>query len=90
MAERPTEGFWFFGQLLLTVDNDIPLNAPFFTQTVGAHVKMTTKRQTYKERAERLARTIDIAEKVIIDSKSLDEKIRTHFLKWGRLLNLLE
>lgn len=45
---------------------------------------MTTKRQTYLQRAERLAKTIDIAEKVIIDSKSLDEKTRTHYLKWGR------
>jgi hypothetical protein len=45
---------------------------------------MTTKRQTYQERAVRLAKTIDIAEKVIIDSKSLDKKTRTHFLKWGR------
>ena len=45
---------------------------------------MTTKRQTYQERAERLAKTIDIAEKIIVESKSLDEKTRTHFLKWGR------
>ena len=51
---------------------------------VGVHVEMNSKRQTYQERAERLAKTIDIAEKVIVDSKSFDEKTRTHFLKWGQ------
>jgi hypothetical protein len=45
---------------------------------------MTTKRQTYQEKAEQLAKTIDIAEKVIVGSKSLDEKTRTHFFNWGR------
>ena len=45
---------------------------------------MTSKRQTYLERVERLAKTIDIAEKVIVNSKSLDEKTRTHFINWGR------
>jgi hypothetical protein len=48
------------------------------------NVKMTSKRQTYLERVERLAKTIDIAEKVIVNSKSLDEKTRTHFINWGR------
>lgn len=53
-------------------------------QDVGVYVKMNSKRLTYQERAERLAKTIDIAEKVIAVSKSLDEKTRTHLLKWGR------
>ncbi|WP_132215145.1 hypothetical protein [Mariniflexile fucanivorans] len=45
---------------------------------------MTTKQQTYQERAEQLVKTIDIAKKVIVNSKSLDDKTRTHFLNWGR------
>jgi hypothetical protein len=45
---------------------------------------MTSNRQTYQERAERLAKTIDIAEKVIVNSKSLDEKTINHFINWGR------
>lgn len=51
---------------------------------VGVHVKMNSKRQTYKERAERLVEAIDIAEKVIVNSKSFDEKTRIHLLKWGQ------
>ena len=45
---------------------------------------MSSKRQTYQERAERLAKAIDIAEKVIVDSGSLDEKTKTHFINWGQ------
>lgn len=50
---------------------------------------MTKKRETYQEKAERLSKTIDIAEKVIIDSKTLDEKTRTHFFEWGRKIKHL-
>lgn len=31
-----------------------------------------------------MAKAIDIAEKVILESKLLDEKTKTHFINWGR------
>lgn len=51
---------------------------------VNVYVKMSSKQQTYQERAERLAKAIDIAKKIIVDSKSLDEKAITHFTNWGK------
>ena len=51
---------------------------------VGVHVEMNSKRQTYQERAERLAKTIDIAEKVIdseLESKDKQAKLIDKLIK---------
>ncbi|MCB0704277.1 MAG: hypothetical protein KDC34_03170 [Saprospiraceae bacterium] len=50
---------------------------------------MPKKRQLYQERAEQLAKAIDIAEKIMLSSKSLDDITKTHFLNWGRELKNL-
>lgn len=42
------------------------------------------KRKTYQESAELLARAIDIAETILKNSKSLDEKTKNHFVNWGK------
>lgn len=50
---------------------------------------MTKKRKTYHEKAERLSKTVDIAEKIISNSKSLDEKTKKHFIDWGKKIKEL-
>ncbi len=50
---------------------------------------MKSKRQTYQERAKKLAKTIDIADIIVKKSKFLDEKTRDHFVNWGQELKKL-
>jgi hypothetical protein len=45
---------------------------------------MSSRRQTYKDRAERLARTVDIAELVIKTSDTLSEDTKSRKLQWGQ------
>lgn len=45
---------------------------------------MTSKRKTYQERAERLVKTIGIAEKIVRSSKSLDDVTKNYFTNWGQ------
>lgn len=45
---------------------------------------MSSKKQTYQERAGRLAKIIDIAETVVKSSDSLSEDMRSHMLQWGQ------
>jgi|GEM_PF-2075366 len=41
---------------------------------------------TYQERADRLAKTVDIADKIIRYSKTIPEESKHQFLNWGQLL----
>jgi len=45
---------------------------------------MSSKKQTYQERADRLTKTIDIAETVIKLSDTLSEDRRSRMLQWGQ------
>lgn len=51
---------------------------------VGVHAKMTTRKLTYQERAERLANAIDVADKIVRNSQTIPEDSKHHFLNWGR------
>ncbi len=41
---------------------------------------------TYQERADRLAKTADIADKIIRDSNTIPEASKHQFLNWGQLV----
>lgn len=43
---------------------------------------MNSKRQSYQERAEMLAKAVDIAESVIKESSTLSEDVKSHMLQW--------
>jgi hypothetical protein len=45
---------------------------------------MNNKRSTYQDRAEQLARAVDIADAIIKASTVFSEEYKTHFLKWGQ------
>lgn len=45
---------------------------------------MPTKKQTYQERAEQFAKIVDIADKIIRDSKTLSEESKLQILNWGQ------
>ena len=45
---------------------------------------MSSKKQSYQDRAERLAKTVDIAESVIKASDTLSEDIKSRMLQWGQ------
>lgn len=45
---------------------------------------MSSKKQTYKDRAEQLAKIIDIAESVIKASDTFAEEEKTRHLQWGQ------
>jgi len=45
---------------------------------------MPTKKQTYQERTEQFAKIIDIADKIIRDSKTLSEESKLQILNWGQ------
>lgn len=45
---------------------------------------MSSKKQTYEDIAERLAKIIDIAETVIRDSETIPEETKQHHLNWGQ------
>jgi hypothetical protein len=42
------------------------------------------RKLTYRERAERLAKTIDIADKIVRESQTIPDNSKHHFLNWGR------
>lgn len=44
---------------------------------------------TYKERAERLAKAIDIAHKIIENSKTISEESKSNFFNWGQQIKKL-
>ena len=41
---------------------------------------------TYQERADRLAKTVDIADKIIRDSNTIPEESKFQFINWGQLI----
>jgi hypothetical protein len=45
---------------------------------------MTQENQTYNNRAEQLSMAIDIAEKIINESLSIDEVTKKHFINFGQ------
>src|SRR5829696_5669155 len=45
---------------------------------------MSSKKQTYQERADRLAKTINIAETILKSSDSHSDDMRSHMLQWGQ------
>ncbi|WP_162051348.1 hypothetical protein [Pontibacter pamirensis] len=45
---------------------------------------MIKKKYTYQERAEQLAKTVDIADKIVRNSQAIPEENKIHFLKWGQ------
>ena len=45
---------------------------------------MATKKQTYQERAEQLAKVVDIADKIIRNSTTLSEESKLQILNWGQ------
>jgi hypothetical protein len=45
---------------------------------------MSSKKQTYQDIAERLAKIIDIAETVIRDSGTIPDETKQHLLNWGQ------
>lgn len=49
-----------------------------------AYMKMSSKKLTYQDRAERLAKIVDIAESVIKGSDILSDDTKSGKLQWGR------
>lgn len=45
---------------------------------------MTTKRKTYQQRAEQLAKAVDIADNIVQESKVIPEESKAYFLNYGK------